>query len=73
MRLIIDFDIKDFDEGKAEEALSSCKNLCKSCDFSLEKCLMNSNDCPVKNAIEALAGMIRTGKGIRRYKEIGNL
>lgn len=73
MRLFIDYDIKSFDDDKAANALELCEDLCAGCDKVLEKCLLDSDDCPVKNAIEALRGMIRTGKGIRRYKEIGDL
>lgn len=73
MRIFIDFDVKEFDDQKAADALSSCENLCSGCENSLEKCLLNTVDCPVKNAIEALRGMIRTGKGIKRYKELGSL
>ena len=73
MKIFIDFDIKDFDLEKANFALKACKDICTECDEVLDKCLLGSNDCPVKNAIEALGGMIRIGKGIRRYEEIGNL
>lgn len=73
MRLLIDFEIKDFDGEKAKAALAACEVICNSCDEDQAKCLLDTSDCPVKNAIEALSGLIRTGSGIRRYKEIGDI
>jgi hypothetical protein len=73
MRLLIDFDVKDFDDDKVQMALDECRNLCAGCDTNTEKCLVSQNDCVVKNAIEALSGMIRIGKGIRRYQEVGKV
>jgi hypothetical protein len=73
MRLFMDYEIKTFEDEKAAKALERCEALCDNCERELEKCLLGSNDCPVKDAIEALRGMIRAGKGIRRYKEIGEL
>lgn len=73
MRILIDFDVKEFDDQKAADALSSCENLCNGCENSMEKCFLSPIDCPIKNAIEALSGMIRTGKGIKRYKELRSL
>ena len=62
MRVILNYEIKDFDELKAKKALSACEKLCEDCDlFSLEDCLLSSTDCPVKNAVEALRSLIRIG------------
>jgi hypothetical protein len=71
MRLFIDHEIKTFDDEKAAKALAACEKLCEQCEFSLEQCILGTNDCPNRNAIESLRAMIRIGSGIRRYKEIG--
>jgi|GEM_PF-3226854 len=73
MRILVDFEIKQFDDSKAAAAMDACQAICETCDDDLAFCLLNTTDCPVKNAIEALGGLIRTGQGIRRYKEIGDL
>lgn len=73
MRLLIDFDIKCFDDESVQIALEKCMKLCEGCNRSLEQCLISQNECLIKNAIEALSGMIRLGKGNRRYEEVGRI
>jgi len=73
MRLLIDFDIKRFDDEKIKTALEKCKKLCTGCDRMLEQCLNSQNECLIKNAIEALDGMIRIGQGNRRYQDVGKV
>lgn len=73
MKIWMDYDVKEFDDDKVDAALAACKRLCEGCEIGWEQCLLSPNDCAVKDAVEPLSGMIRAGKGIKRYKEIKGL
>lgn len=73
MRMLIGFEVKEFDEKKVQTALEKCTALCKGCEWELDKCLISQNECMVKTAIESLKGMLRIGAGVVRFKEIGRV
>lgn len=73
MKVLIGNEVKIFDDEKVQEALGLCKCLCNGCNKSIKECLLDTTDCPVKDSIESLQSLIRIGKGIRRYRELGNL
>ncbi|WP_343248628.1 hypothetical protein [Diplocloster hominis] len=70
MKLVIDGDIKEFDNALVEDASEKCKALCEGCDIQLEECLLGPRDCPVKNAVEAVNSIQRMGRGIKRYTDL---
>ena len=73
MKLVIDGNIKEFDNAQVEAAGEKCRALCEGCDIGLEECLLGTRDCPVKNAVESINAMIRMGRGIKRYRELKGL
>ena len=47
MKLVIDGNIKEFDNAQVEAAGEKCRALCEGCDIGLEECLLGTRDCPV--------------------------
>lgn len=73
MKIWIEYSVKDFDREKLADAIAACSAVCGDCDIGLETCLLSSNECAMKAAIESLEGMERVGRGIKRYREIKGL
>lgn len=70
MKIWVEYSVKDFDRDKLLAAIDACKQTCEGCEIGLEACMRGANECSMKDAIEALEGMERVGRGVRRYKEI---
>lgn len=70
MKIWVEYSVKEFDRAKLLTAIEACRAVCADCELGLDRCMLMSNECSMKDAIESLEGMERIGRGVKRYKEI---